>query len=89
VESTPVVLYHKGAQEEFSPTDSLVTVTSLEDLKFPPDNSPITSGNKPKLSFLEPGSTHTESAHIQSQVGISFFKKCIISYALNIFMKLC
>jgi hypothetical protein len=88
VESTPVVLYHKGNQEEFSPTDSLVTATSLEDLEFPPDNSPITSGSKPKLSFLDPRSPHTESAHIPIQVGISFLKKSVISYASNKFMKL-
>lgn len=68
VESTPVVLYHKGNQEEFSPTDSLVTATSLEDLEFPPDNSPITSGNKPKLRFLDPISPHTESAYIPIQL---------------------
>jgi hypothetical protein len=88
VESTPVVLYHKGNQEEFSPTDSLVTATSLEDLAFPPDNSPITSGSKPKLSFLDPRSPHTECAHIPIQVGISFFKKSVILYASNKFMKL-
>ncbi|PNF27613.1 hypothetical protein B7P43_G02258 [Cryptotermes secundus] len=67
VESTPVVLYHKHNQEEFSSTDSLVTATSLEDPAFPPDNSPITSGSKPKLSFLEPRSPHTEFAHIPIQ----------------------
>jgi hypothetical protein len=88
VESTPVVLYHKGNREEFSPTDSLFTATSLENLEFPPDNSPITSGSKPKLSFLEPRSPHTESAHIPIQVGIFFFKKSLISYASNKFMKL-
>lgn len=88
MESSPDVLHHTGNQEEFSPTDSFVTAMSLEDLEFPPDNSPATSGNKVQLSFPDTRS-QTESAHIPIQVSISLFKKFIISYALNKFMKLC
>jgi hypothetical protein len=87
VETSPDDLHHTSNQEEFSPTDSSVTATSLEDLEFPPDNSPVTSGNKIQLSFPDTRS-QTESAHIPIQVGISLFKKCVISYALNTFMKM-
>jgi hypothetical protein len=87
VESSPDV-HHTGNQEEFSPTDNLVTPTSLEDLELSPENSSITSGDEAQFSFPDTRS-HTESAHIPTQVGIFLFKKFVISYASNKFMKLC
>jgi hypothetical protein len=70
VESTPEVFYHKINQEVLSPTDSLVTASSLEDLMSPPDYSPLILGNKPTASLPHERSSSTVSADTPIQVGI-------------------
>jgi hypothetical protein len=70
VESTPDNVYRKINQEAFSPTDSLVTATSLEDL-VAPDSSPRTSANTPIASLRHRRTSSTEFAHTPLQVGIS------------------
>jgi hypothetical protein len=87
VESTPDILNQMGNQEELSPTDSLFTDASLDDLEFLSDNSPVTSSNKAQLSFSDKRTPHTELAHIPVQVGITFFNK-FISFTLGTFMGL-
>jgi hypothetical protein len=68
VESTPDVVYRKINQEVFSPTDSLGTATSLEDLA--PDSSPRTLTNTPKASLTHQRTSSTAFAHTPIQVGI-------------------
>jgi hypothetical protein len=69
VESTPEVAYRKINQEVFSPTDSLVTATSLDDL-VAPDSSPRTSANAPIASLPHQRTSSTAFAHTPIQVGI-------------------
>lgn len=68
VESTPEVVYHKINQEVLSPTDSLVTATSLEDLVSPSDNSPLSSDNEPTASLSHQRLSSTVFAHTPIQL---------------------
>jgi hypothetical protein len=82
VESTPEVVYQKINQEVFSPTDSLVTATSMEDL-VAPDSSPYTSDNTPTAKLPHLRTSKTAFAHTPIQVGPSFkyllFVVCVSS----------
>jgi hypothetical protein len=75
VESTPEVVYHKINQEAFSPTDSLVTATSLEDMASPSNNSPLTLGKEVTASLPHQRSSSAVFANTPVQVGIPLFHK--------------
>lgn len=85
---TPDGVHYKSTQEESTPTDSMITDTSLEDLVFASYDSPVTSGYKPKLSLPDPRSSSEEIVHIQNQVCTFTFEElityCILSTLMNL-----
>jgi hypothetical protein len=83
VESTPEVVYHKINQEVLSPTDSLVTATSLEDLVSPSDNSPLSSDNEPTASLSHQRLSSTVFAHTPIQVGIFPLSSYLLSVVIT------
>jgi len=72
VESSPEDVYRKINQKVFSPTDTLVTATSMEDL-LAPDSSPRTSANTPTACLPHQRTSSTAFAHTPIQVGVLYF----------------